>query len=40
MILQEAGCISNCRYAKLHVGGRDTAHGGMPWLVSHQAATI
>ncbi len=39
-VLTLTGCISNCRFAKLQVGGGDTAHGELPWLVSHQPATI
>ena len=34
IVLGKTGCIPNCCFALLHVGGEDTAHGGTPRLVS------
>jgi hypothetical protein len=34
------GCIPNCRFFFEAVVGGDTDHGCLPWLVSHQPATI
>ncbi len=36
----EIGCNPNCRFCIDAVVGEGTGHGCLPWLVSHQPATI